>query len=110
MRANWSWKHGHSRCFIPSTDHRETNLEKRDKGLACSVMNEEEVAFRNLYTRSEGREDREPEKEESQFKDLKMAKDIESWVLNGKEIGSTPGALQASCPLQTASHWPAGSS
>ena len=33
--------------------------------------------------------------------------DIESWVLNGKGLGNRPGSLQASCPLPTASHWPA---
>lgn len=44
-------------------------------------MSEEEVAFRNLYIRGEAREGREPEKEERQFKDPKMAKGRESWVL-----------------------------
>lgn len=71
------------------------------------MMSEEEVAFRNLYTRGEAREGREPEKEERQFKDPKNGKGHRKlgpkWEGGGEQTQWPTGFLLTSNCLSLAS-------
>lgn len=81
--------------------------EEGPGSLACRMMSEEEVSFRNLHTRGAAREGRGPGKEEKQFKDPNNGKGLRKlgpkWEGGGEQTQWPPGFLFTSNCLSLAS-------